>query len=358
MTVIHELARQHARAGGSSEVIVNAGTRHDYDSATCVEVQTTGRTLRRPAALVDAVTGRLGRIRPLGAATYRGLVEAVPAGHAGPVFAHNAVGAVPALGRRCKTAQLYLYAHNQLFRSYGNRELKSVLRSASAVVCVSEFLADRVRERLPGETRVHAVLNGVDTERFRPVAVERRERDDPVVLFLGRVIPDKGAHLLLQAALRLAPGRRFRVWVVGRPGFAPNAPLSDYERSLRRLAAPLGERAQFRGFADRSGVLEVYQVASIACVPSDWDDPCPLTTGEAMACGLPTVVARRGGIPEVGAAAVQYFDPRRSDELAEVLAALLDSPQERHRWGQMARARAEELSWKHQYERLLAVLQA
>ena len=51
-------------------------------------------------------------------------------------------------------------------------------------------------------------------------------------------------------------------------------------------------------------ILDEYQKASIFCVPTDYDDACPLAMLEGLACGLPTVASQRGGIPEEGGDAV------------------------------------------------------
>jgi len=71
-----------------------------------------------------------------------------------------------------------------------------------------------------------------------------------------------------------------------------------------------------------------------------------------MASGLPCVVSRRGGIPEVGGDAVLYFTPPDHVELADRLEELLKSPSMREEYGRKARARAETLTWAESYRRL------
>jgi glycosyltransferase involved in cell wall biosynthesis len=136
---------------------------------------------------------------------------------------------------------------------------------------------------------------------------------------------------------------------VGSSGFSAADPLTPYELELRRLAGPLGAAVQFVPFVDRKGVLEEYQRATLFCAPSNWDDPCPLIVPEAMACGLATVASRRGGIPELGAEAVLYFDPPDVQGLAQQLGRLLDDQEYRDRLAGRARRRAAELSWQTQY---------
>ncbi|RYF32889.1 MAG: glycosyltransferase, partial [Cytophagaceae bacterium] len=125
---------------------------------------------------------------------------------------------------------------------------------------------------------------------------------------------------------------------------------------LHVLAQPLNGKVEFVAAVDRFGVIEEYQKASIFCAPSVWNDPCPLTVLEGMASGLATATTRRGGIPEMGANSVQYFDPDDPSTLAQVLSRLIDDPSERHQWKEKARARAEAMSWEEQYKVLLKAL--
>jgi glycosyltransferase involved in cell wall biosynthesis len=199
-------------------------------------------------------------------------------------------------------------------------------------------------------------LNGVDVQAFRPPR-HPPSPEEPVILFVGRMVPEKGAHLLLEAANLIAgPSRRFRVRIVGSAGYARAASLTRYEMDLRRIAGPLGKRVEFVPFLDRAAVRDVYREASIQCVPANWDEPFGMTTLEGMSSGLAVVGSRRGGIPEAGGTAVAYFDPANPSTLAEVLAWLVDDPVARAELGRRARARAAELSWEHQYEQLLAAL--
>jgi len=77
-----------------------------------------------------------------------------------------------------------------------------------------------------------------------------------------------------------------------------------------------------------------------------------LTVAEGLASGLPMVVSRRGGIPEVAGDAALYFQPPDHRELALAIGRLLDSPQERKSLGVRARRRAELVTWEHQYTEL------
>jgi glycosyltransferase involved in cell wall biosynthesis len=348
MTIISELARRHAGRGGATRIVVGRGTRQDYPVGDTVEVRFPPLPTRREKG-IDAALGRAGGPRPFARRLYRPALTALEPRFDGPVFVHNNPAPLPLLARRRPNAQVCLYANNVLFRTYGRREARRVVAAADRVICVSHFIANDLARRLGHSgDNLRVVHNGVDVDRFRP-----REGGlppgDPVVLFVGRVVPEKGVHLLLRAAARVAGRRRFKVRIVGSSGFSATDPLTPYEQELRRLAEPLGDAVEFRPFVDRARVLDEYGEASIFCVPSDWDDPCPLTVGEGLACGLPMIVSRRGGIPEFAGDAALYFDPPDTGAFEEALAHLIDDEQARAEWGRRARARALDVSWERQY---------
>jgi glycosyltransferase involved in cell wall biosynthesis len=357
MTVIHELARRHAAAGGETRVIVNAGTHHDYAVGQCVEV-------RGPAYPpdwkrgMDRILSHLGMSRPLSAAIYRPYILAVPEEFAGPLFIHNAPSAIRPARRLRPNATICLWAHNKLFRTYSDREMRDVVAAADRVFCCSRFIADSLIPRLPRDLagRVRVVHNGVDAEQFHPAATPPGN-DSPMIVFVGRVQPVKGADLLVRAAIKLAAqGISFRLRIVGSQNFSSIDPLSPYERDLREIAKPIATRVEFIPFVNRDEIRLIYQAADLHVVPSNWDEPFGLTVLEGLACGLPSIVSRRGGIPEAAGDAALYFDPPDVDQLADQLGKFLSERRLRQDWSRRARARALEMTWEHSYGQLLTGL--
>lgn len=349
MTVIYELARRHELAGGDTLVVVDARARADYSTGRVIPVVAGPPWPSRAARLSDVGLGAIGWARRATLRQWRPYVDIARALEAASAFVHNGPVAAAELARGRPT---YLWAHNRLFRTYTRAELARHVIALAGVIAVSEYLAGTIEQRLSPlrhPPRVHVVRNGVDSELFRP---GERSVDPPIVLFLGRMVPEKGPDRVLRAARRLLKRRRsFRVIMVGSAGFSATAPLTDYERELRRLAAPIAEHVTFQPFLPRPEIPALYQQAAIFCAPSNWDDPCPLTIGEAMASGLAVVTSRRGGIPEIGGDAVTYADT--DDELESALAGLLDDEGERQAHANAARRRAvSALDWETSYRSL------
>lgn len=353
-TVVHGLAGAALRAGAPRHrVVVDRSTWHPrYDSADVIEYDG-ARGPDRRARYADALRGRLGMPRTAVAAYYRPIADAVGAQPASVVLAHNA----PILVRLLRDTphRVVLYAHNDLLRTYSRREAGRMLGSAAGIVCVSESLADRTRERLPPALHglVHVIGNGVDTAQFQPDGV--RHEGAVRVMFMGRVIPDKGADVLLQAVQRLdAAG--LEVVIVGRPGFAADAPLSDHERELRRLAEASAAAVRFQTFVPRAELPALLRTADVFVVPSRWPEPWALTVGEALATGLPVIASRIGGIPEAMGNAGILVPPDDPAALADALRGLIGDDARRAALAEAARARAEERDWSWSWRQLEAVL--
>ena len=349
MTLIYEFTRKHIQAGGRAQIIVGRNTQHDYPAGEHVLVDFgPGPDKKRKAA--DVALGWLGLPRFFINRNYAPAVEAVDPDFRGTVFIQNTPGPVRQFKKRSPHAQVCINVHNELFNTYGADEFHRTVAGTDLLICNCHFLADQLRARMKGgQEKIRVVHNGVDTERFVP-RPELVPTEEVSILFVARMVPIKGADLLIEAAAKLfARGKRFKLRIVGNQGFSAHEPLSPFEQKLRRLAAPMGGAVEFLPFMDRQKILPVYQAASIFCAPSNYDEPCTLTVPEAMACGRPVVASRRGGIPEIGQDAILYFDPPDTDALADRLADLIDSEKERAEWGRRARARAQELDWTIQY---------
>ena len=175
------------------------------------------------------------------------------------------------------------------------------------------------------------------------------------VVFIGRTIPDKGPDVLVDAVVRL--GRPdIQLEVVGSAGFAPEAPLTPYERGLRQAAAPAGDRISFRSFVDRYQVPEILRGADVVVVPSRWPEPFALTVLEGMAAGAAVVGSDVGGIPETLTGAGVLVPPGDVSALAAALEGLADDPA-RLRAEQLAgSARAAERTWARAAQELDRVL--
>ena len=358
MAVVHAITCKHIGAGGQVRIVVGHDTCRDLPDGQCVEVvYPPPRT--RNQKMAEVGMGWIGLPRLYERRLYRPILESIEPDFDGTILMYNCPGAISLVKRRRPKAQVCLYAVNALFRTYSRMEARRVVNAADRIICCSQFIADDLISHIGRKSpKIKVVHNGVDTNHFRPRPREAGSSNEPPkILFIGRVVPQKGPDLLLKAA-RLLHGKTppFKLRLVGSRGFALISNLSPYESELRDLAEPIRDIVEFQPSISRSQLLDEYQSADIFCAPSNWDDPFPLTVLEAMACGIPTVTSRRGGIPEGGAEDALYFSPPNAEELAERLAFFISDAKIRAEWSIRARKRAERFDWQNQYQVLRQAL--
>jgi glycosyltransferase involved in cell wall biosynthesis len=366
-TVVDGLAAAAGRDGALSRhlVVLDRSTmRPRYASAAVIEYNGARGPTRRER-VIDLARGRVGLSRTAVARYYEPVAQALRSREPAFVLAHNAP-VLPWLLRDTEH-QVVLYAHNDLLRTYSRRESARMLDSVAAIVCVSDSLAERTRAALPGRLaeRVRVVPNGVDCERFTPTTNDESAasatRDTRLrVVFVGRMTAEKGPDVLIRAAERL--GRpNLEYLLVGSQGFARDAPLSPYERELRRLAdeatAASGAGIRFEPFVDRSALPALLRSADVLVVPSRWAEPSGLTAAEGLATGLPVIASRVGGLPDVVGSAGLLVEPDDPAALADGIAMLADDAEARRRMSQRARAHAIAHDWSWAWSNLRRVLE-
>jgi glycosyltransferase involved in cell wall biosynthesis len=169
-------------------------------------------------------------------------------------------------------------------------------------------ISDSQRDLAPDVRWAATVHNAIKSADYR----FRTDKDD-YVLFLGRMNPDKGAHLAIDAAR--AAGRR--IVLAGKLSEQREQAYFDAEVKPR-----LGTDAEFIGEADMAAKQELYGAAHCLAFPIRWDEPFGLVMIEAMACGTPVVALRRGSVPEVVLDGVTGFV---RDDPADLPAAINDT---------------------------------
>ncbi len=198
---------------------------------------------------------------------------------------------------RAAGAKLVCHLHNSLLISFP-AEVTGAFRADQLVFC-SSYLESEARLAFPQLEATTVIHNGADDSRFFPQLPETRrgETKAPVVLFAGRLVPEKGAHIFVEAMWLLqARGVRATGRLLGATGFGSANPATAYSRRIKRDAPA---NVEFGGYRPAAALAEEFRRAEVFCSPSVWEEPFGMVNVEAMACGLPVVSTRGGGVPEV-----------------------------------------------------------
>jgi glycosyltransferase involved in cell wall biosynthesis len=274
----------------------------------------------------------------------------------------------------------YSLRGNEVLSAWARRSL-----GGAEAVYVGSAHIRRVLEEIVGHVeRVHEVPPGVDVDEFRPRARPdalrglleecRRDRpnpgnanerlpdennaerlgaflagDEPTVVYFGKLLLNKGVHVLLDA-LRAVDARAV---IVG---------FGDYRSALEAMAPP---RTLFTGPLEHRHLVQLLPLADVTVVPSIFPEAFGMVAAEAAAAGSPPLVARHSGLAEIAEGLeseypeayreLTSFATGDATELGRKLRMLLElSPGERAVLADAARrATLERWSWAGVAQRLL-----
>jgi len=243
-----------------------------------------------------------------------------------------------------------LHGANTAHAYYEGRPVSHLLRfmerrnvsMADALVSVSQHIGEITLHALGLNGRsFHVIYNGVDTQMFRPLSVER---DESEVLYVGSLHRRKGIHELMRAwPSVVAQMPQARLTVVGRiPDGEPGQILLRSLLSLVPKAAQ--ESISFAGYVPHEQLPLSYSRAAVAVFPSH-EEAFGLTCAEAMACGTAVVMTSKGSGPELVENEVSglLVDPSNIEALAGAIVRLLQNSSLRCELGINARQRAQRM---------------
>jgi glycosyltransferase involved in cell wall biosynthesis len=262
---------------------------------------------------------------------------------------------------------------------------REVLAHANAVFVGSAHIREVLEEVCGHVDRVHEVPPGVDIEDWRPrpraealagLIAEARldppnpdnanqrfpdegnterlaaflEGDAPTVVYFGKLLYNKGVHLLLEALA----GTGARAVIVG---------FGDYRVDLERIADPAS--TLFTGPLDHRHLVHLLALADACVVPSIFPEAFGMVAAEAAAAGCPPLVARHSGLAEIADGLEAEYPPElrplasfengNAAELRQNLSTILGLPPGRREKLRAAarRAAVQRWSWAGVAEQLL-----
>ncbi len=213
-----------------------------------------------------------------------------------------------------------------------------LLNYSDRVISCSNYMSGHIKRtfNIPAN-KINLIPNGVDCLRFNPstnireqimksfrrrYSIPERSVNSKIILFVGRLVQEKGVHVLITAFEKLTHNKKIslNLIVVG------EGPLR--QRLMRKVEGlGLKKHVHFLGFVDDTTLISLYSSADIFVVPSLYE-PFGIVALEAMSSRTPVVVSNVGGLAEIvndGITGLK-FPPGDADSLAAAITRILEQP--------------------------------
>lgn len=218
----------------------------------------------------------------------------------------------------------------------------------SEVIAVGKEFSEEVRHTYDvPEEKLSYIPNGVDTEKFDSHRYSLNRRSyaldwEEIVLFVGRMYPQKGVRYLIEAMPRILRGFEDAKFVMVGSG------ATEYYRGMARDL--VGEKVYFPGYVSDDELVSLMKAARVTVMPSVYE-PFGIVPLESAASYTPTVGSYVGGIKEtvIHEYTGLHSYPENPGSIAYQVERVLNDPNWSEWLGQRARERAEE---KFRWERI------
>ncbi|MBE9038679.1 glycosyltransferase family 4 protein [aff. Roholtiella sp. LEGE 12411] len=274
-------------------------------------------------------------------------------------------------------AKIVLHIHSDFLPLFDPVMVEQCLKSVDLVIGCSDYLTNQVRKYLP-HVKSQTIYNGADIHHFT-ISNDHdnkkiNKKDIKQILFVGRISPEKGVHVLIDAFNKVVSRYpQVQMKLVGSENaLVPWYTLDRedpqiqnlrpfYQGSYRshlqdRLTSSAASSVFFLGKVPHFDLFEYYQQADIFIFPSVWNEAFGMPIVEAMSMGLPVIATRGGAFPELvedekTGLLVERGD---ADALAEAILRLLGDDNLRIAMGEAGQLRAvEKFAWDYQAQKLL-----
>lgn len=198
-------------------------------------------------------------------------------------------------------AKIIIHLHNDLLNK-DTKKAKEICEVSHKVITVSDYIKGRV-ETIGANIPITTVHNGIDLERFyQATPIDRKtlgfKNDDFIVVYSGRINPEKGVKELIQAFTQLKDYPNIKLLIIGGSFFGNTKGTDTFISSLQEESKAIANSIVFTGFIPYEQIPSYLAMCDVAVIPSLWEDPFPTTILEAMASGLPIIATNSGGITE------------------------------------------------------------
>lgn len=248
-------------------------------------------------------------------------------------------------------AKLVVHLHNDFLNAKISNS-KEILDKCYRILTVSDYIKKRV-ETIYLTNKVRTVHNGINIKAFNQKRTDINhitraslgfKDTDFILVFSGRIVPEKGVNELIDTMLMLKDKANIKLMIIGNSFFGNETNENSYISMLKQKAEPIKQNIIFTGFVPYSDMPNYLRISDVAIIPSMWEDPFPTTVLEAQAMGLPIICTNKGGIPEeVGQdnAILLDVNDKIQIQLYDAITSLYENPEKCSYMAKASLSRAE-----------------
>ena len=199
-----------------------------------------------------------------------------------------------------------------------------LIQHSDVLIVCSMYMKKVVEKRISGEKKVYIIPNGADLSDEESSSVQdfiNRRSFSHLVLFLGRMVPEKGITTLIDAAKKIHETYPECLFILA--GKGPY--LSDYKALVRKEG--LEKHMLFIGYVNEREKATLLKRCDMLVVPSNYE-PFGIVAIEGMAAGKPVIAARTGGLSSIinDGETGFLFEPENVSNLSEKISTLIEDP--------------------------------
>lgn len=228
---------------------------------------------------------------------------------------------------------------------------KYAIANSIKIIAVSKTTKkDLIHEYAIPENKIEVVYNGYEHVEALATSHQSLVTNFPYFLYLGTIQPRKNLALLIRAFTTFhSTHPSYKLIIAGKKGWLYES-IFDLVHHLK-----MDESIQFSGFVSDEEKKSLYKEAAAFILPSLYEGfGIPLL--EAMSYNCPVISSFSSSLPEIGAEACLYFDPKNEQDLVEKMELIVSDPQLARSLIQLGKKRVAEFSWKKTGEQTLQIL--
>ncbi|GAB5046711.1 glycosyltransferase [Thermodesulfovibrio sp. TK110] len=274
------------------------------------------------------------------------------------VHIHNTYKwALPVIEKLDKNIKIVLHFHNEINIDKENQ--------VDAFIGCSQFIVEIYKKNNKLKAKHYkCIYNGVDLSKYRPyweipeLRRSIRERfkikeNEFIVLFIGRVSPEKGVEHFVNTAIRLKNVKNIRFFIVGE--ISKKGERANYAKEILKKITSYKDKIIFTDVFPPFKMPLIYLIGDIVFSPSNFEEPFSMVNIEAMATGLPVITRAKGGVKEYIKNGINGFFVREEkidEDASELIVNLYQNERLRKTIGENARDTVKKFDWFYIVEEL------